>query len=80
MLEKPKLAEAAIIAALQAHYGIAVQSLELLPIGNDARAWVYRVKAEGRPYFLKLRQGVPKRSALYVPLMSSSGFFQGRCA
>ena len=45
MLEKPKLAEAAIIAALQAHYGIALQALEFLPIGSDAQAWVYRVKA-----------------------------------
>lgn len=37
MLEKPKLAEAVIIAALQA--------FEFLPIGSDAQAWVYRVKA-----------------------------------
>ena len=67
MLEKPNLAESSIAAALQAHYRIAVQSLEFLPIGNDARAWVYRIETAGRPYFLKLRQGAPKRSALYVP-------------
>lgn len=67
MLDKPNLAEAAIAAALQAHYGIAVRSLEFLPIGNDARAWVYRVESDERPYFLKLRRGAPKRSALYAP-------------
>lgn len=67
MLDKPNLAEAAIAAALRGHYGIAVRSLAFLPIGNDARAWVYRVEADERLYFLKLRQGAPKRSALYAP-------------
>ena len=73
MLDKPNLAEAAIAAALQAHYGIAVRSLEFLPIGNDARAWVYRVESDERSYFLKLRRPAgndakrksPKQTRLY---------------
>ena len=67
MQEKPNLAEEAIAAALQAHYGIALGSLEFLPIGNDAQAWVYRIETAAADYFLKLRQGVPKRAALHVP-------------
>lgn len=73
MLEKPNLAEEAIAAALQAHYGIVPGSLEFLPIGNDARAWVYRIETAAADYFLKLRQGAPKRAALQVP-----HYLQGR--
>ena len=67
MLEKPNLPEAAISAALEEHYDLALQSLTFLPIGNDARAWVYRVETAGQAHFLKLRQGMPKRAALHVP-------------
>jgi spectinomycin phosphotransferase len=56
MREPPKLADAAIIAALQAHYRIDVAALTFLPIGNDSATSVYRVEAsDGTAYFLKLR-------------------------
>ena len=67
MLEKPKLPEAVIGAALQTHYGLVAKSLIFLPIGNDPGAWVYRVETEQGPRFLKLRQGQPKLSALHAP-------------
>jgi spectinomycin phosphotransferase len=58
MREPPKLANAAIKAALQAHYGISVTAPTFLPIGNDSASSVYRVDAtDGATYFLKLRAG-----------------------
>ena len=41
--------------------------MEFLPLGNDARAWSYRVKAPAETYFLKLRKGIPKPASLAVP-------------
>jgi spectinomycin phosphotransferase len=58
MLEPPRLADAAIDAALRAHYGISIVALAFLPIGNDSATWVYRAGAsDGAVYFLKLRAG-----------------------
>ena len=67
MLEKPNLSDDIIVAALRAGYGLAVRALEFLPLGNDARAWSYRVKAPAATYFLKLRKGSPKPASLAVP-------------
>ncbi len=67
MLEKPKLADSAIVAQLEKHYGLKVGDLAFLPVGNDARAWSYRVETGDAPYFLKLRRGKPTLAALHVP-------------
>ena len=69
MREPPKLADAAIVAALREHYHIAVAALAFLPLGNDSSTWVYRVEAADRgAYFLKLRRGSGFRLAsLAVP-------------
>jgi spectinomycin phosphotransferase len=58
MREPPNLADAAIVAALHAHYHIGIAGLTFLPIGNDSATSVYRVEAsDGAVYFLKLRAG-----------------------
>lgn len=58
MRQPPKLANDVIIAAVQAHYGIAVSALTFLPLGYDIASSVYRVQAtDGSPYFLKVRTG-----------------------
>lgn len=67
MLERPKLADQRIIEQLRASYDLSVHSLEFLPIGNDARAWSFRVKAASGDYFLKLRVGPVNRAPLLVP-------------
>ena len=66
MRDRLKLADGAIAAALAAHYGLTVEALDFLPLGNDARSRVYRVAAGG-DYFLKLRRGAPSAGALGVP-------------
>lgn len=68
MLEKPNLSDAQIISALGAAYSLSVNSLDFLPIGNDAGAWVYRVDVAGAPpYFLKVKRGPVAKAALHVP-------------
>lgn len=67
MLEAPKLAKERIIAQLSASYDLHVQSLEFLPVGNDARAWSYRVETAAGLFFLKLRKGQLNPASLLVP-------------
>jgi hypothetical protein len=57
MLEKPDIADAKLLPALERHYRLGVRWLEFLPVGYDSRAWAYRVEAqEGEVYFLKLHR------------------------
>ena len=67
MLERPKLADDDIIVRLQSEYDLLSPRLEFLPIGNDARAWSFRVETAASEYFLKLRRGAPKLASLIVP-------------
>jgi spectinomycin phosphotransferase len=67
MLERPKLADDAIIGRLRAEYDLVSPRLEFLPIGNDARAWAFRIETDAGKYFLKLRRGAPKLASLFVP-------------
>ncbi len=56
MREPPRLADATIMAALHAHYGISITALTFLPIGNDSASSAYRIDAtDGTAYFLKVR-------------------------
>lgn len=69
MRESPvDLADETLRACLRARYGIAVTELAFLPLGHDASAWVYRVRAaDGGAYFLKARLGVVNEAGLTVP-------------
>ncbi len=68
MLEPPDLADAAIIRALRASFGIPVAELAFLPVGNDNASWAYRVRAERGPsYFLKVRAGAGPMPGAAVP-------------
>lgn len=67
MLEKPELADARIISQLESQFAISIRGLEFLPVGNDQRAWAYRVAAEDGVYFLKLRKGGTNPASLIAP-------------
>ena len=67
MLEPPKLADDLILAQLSASYDLSVETLDFVPLGNDARAWSYRIGAATGTFFLKLRGGPVNRAALFVP-------------
>jgi spectinomycin phosphotransferase len=66
--QPPALAEDTIVAALEASFGIRVAALALLPVGNDADSWSYRVQAaRGPARFLKLRAGADPTRGAAVP-------------
>jgi spectinomycin phosphotransferase len=68
MREDRGLSESAIADCLAAHYGLAVDAVTFLPIGNDFQAAVYRVVAtDGAAYFLKIRFGPIFEPGLLVP-------------
>ncbi len=68
MLEKADLADSLIIDCLQQKFGLAIVSLEFLPIGNDSTAWVYKVStAQNHNYFLKVKRGDFLPASVYVP-------------
>lgn len=58
MLEKPAITDEAVVAGVQAAYGLAVDRLDFLPLGADGNTAVYRLITQDQtPYFLKLRSG-----------------------
>jgi spectinomycin phosphotransferase len=58
MHEPPDLDAGTIVGALHGGFGLQVEGLELLPVGEDSDSWSYRVDAAGGPaYFLKVRSG-----------------------
>jgi spectinomycin phosphotransferase len=66
--QPPDLAEDRIAAALQAGFGLRVAALALLPLGNDADSWSYRVRAvQGPDRFLKVRAGANPTRGAAVP-------------
>lgn len=67
MLDKPNLPDETIIGPLEAHYGLRVHALEFLPVGNDQRAYAYRVGSPSGNYFLKLRRGEARLASLIAP-------------
>jgi spectinomycin phosphotransferase len=68
VLGKPRIADASIIVAGRDGYGLAIRSLDFLPMGRDSRAWVYRAEvAAGQRYFLKVRQLPVQEAGMAVP-------------
>jgi spectinomycin phosphotransferase len=75
MLERPGLADATLIEALRSGYGLTVDELAFVPLGNDSAAWTYRARSEdGGDWFVKVRRSV-RPAALLVPrFLADHGF------
>jgi spectinomycin phosphotransferase len=67
MLDKPRVEDEKTIACLQADYGLAVTGLEFLPLGYDSNAGVYRVRANGQDYFLKVKSDPVSELSVLLP-------------
>jgi spectinomycin phosphotransferase len=67
MLEKPNLDDERIVECLRDSYALTVSELEFLPIGYDSYAGVYRVRAGGQSYFLKVKRDSVNESTLRIP-------------
>jgi spectinomycin phosphotransferase len=58
MLERPALSDAEIAGTLQTHFGIQVNAIHFLPIGNAVNSFAFKVDATGgNAFFLKARRG-----------------------
>lgn len=64
-MQKP-IPEQQIIEILKATYGIEAQSAQLLPLGADMNAWVYKVDTNSNPYFLKIKRDNHEKTNLAV--------------
>ncbi len=75
MREPLKLADAAIIEALRAHYTLSITSLTFLPLGDDSGSAAYCVQtADGAIYFLKVRTG----AGFSLPSLAVPHYFHDR--
>jgi len=68
MREPPvDLSEDTLRACLRDAYGLDIADLTFLPLGHDSSAWVYRVRTDAAPCFLKARLGAVDETGLLVP-------------
>jgi spectinomycin phosphotransferase len=68
MRERPPLADRDLAAAVAAGWGVAAAAVEFLPVGDDARAWSFRVvTGDGGRRFLKVRRGPVDPAVVVVP-------------
>lgn len=77
MLEKPDLADELIVRCLDAEFGLRAAEIAFLPLGADRNTAVYRVAADGRTFFCKLRGGVFDETSVTLPrYLSEQGIAQ----
>ena len=68
MLEKPDLADAALAGYVRDGWGLAGATVRFLPLGKDARAYAYEVRAaDGTRWFAKLRAGRTGPATVLLP-------------
>jgi spectinomycin phosphotransferase len=66
--EPPRPTDGALAACLAAGWGMSAAAVELIPAGDDAHSWPYRVVADdGARWFLKLRLGPVDPATVLVP-------------
>lgn len=64
VIEKPNVRNERIISTLRENFSIRVIGIEFLPLGWDA--WSYRVTAQDRFYFLKIRKAIPNPAGILL--------------
>jgi spectinomycin phosphotransferase len=66
--ERPDLTDAVLAAHLRQAWGVKVDAVAFLPVGEDDAAWAFDVRGHaGERYFLKVRRGPVKPAAVLVP-------------
>ncbi len=74
MLERPAIADSDLATALEAGYGIVVDELTFMPLGNDSAAWTYRAAAsDGGWWFVKVRRAIRPAGVLVPQLLAAAG-------
>ena len=78
MIEKPDISDERITTTLDERYSIQADTIEFLPVGNDASSFSYRVETnDGHLYFLKIKTKPPEPAGLLIPrFLKESGIEQ----
>jgi spectinomycin phosphotransferase len=67
MLERPALDDSTLVAALRDGYGLAIEHLTFIPLGNDSAAWTYHATAsDATAWFVKVRRDA-RLAGILVP-------------
>ena len=67
MLERPALEDRTILVRLREAYGLPVDRLEFVPLGNDSAAWTYHATTpDASTLFVKVRRG-PRPAGVLIP-------------
>ncbi len=67
MLEKLRPEDEKIVACLRDNYSLTVTDIELLALGYDSRAAVFRIRADGQRYFLKVKSDAVNELSVSLP-------------
>ncbi len=67
MREAARFDEVRVRTTLRTAYGLEVDALVFLALGNDVDSWSYRAEAAGERYFLKVRSGTGAMPGATVP-------------
>jgi spectinomycin phosphotransferase len=72
--EPPSISDRDILDRLRTRFDVRAEGVEFLPLGADADAWVYRVRARDHDLFLKIRRGPVHEAGLELPgLLATRG-------
>jgi spectinomycin phosphotransferase len=67
VLERPALDDATLAAGLRDGYGLPIERLTFVPLGNDSAAWTYHAGAsDDTAWFVKVRRD-PRPAGILVP-------------
>jgi spectinomycin phosphotransferase len=67
MLERPSLDDETIVAFLREGYGLPIERLEFVPLGNDSAAWTYHATTpNAATLFVKVRRE-PRPAGILIP-------------
>ncbi len=76
MKENSFSSEQSIINCLKDYYDIKVHELELLPLGADGNAIVYKADTPNQSYFVKIRQGIHDDISIAIMNLSQNAGLQ----
>jgi len=67
VLERPAIDDSTLVAALRDRFGLPVDDLAFVPLGNDSAAWTYRAAAmDGGAWFVKVRRDA-RQAGILIP-------------
>ncbi len=67
MLEPPDLRVGDLLERARTRFGLVADEAEFLPVGNDSRAWAFRLSSGGEAWFVKVLAPPVNEAAVEVP-------------